>query len=71
MFANARPAFDRFTNSLVSLELVKGGVTIALFWAAWFGRGSDERRREILIAALAVAAAGSRAPLAALPTPGT
>lgn len=56
-FANVWPAFDRFTSSLVSLELVKGGVTMALFWAAWFGRGSDERRREILVATLAAAAA--------------
>jgi undecaprenyl-diphosphatase len=54
-FANLSPGFDRLVNSLLNLELLKGGVTMALFWAAWFGRGSDERRREILIATLAAA----------------
>jgi len=55
-FSNVSPAFDRFVNSLLNFELVKGGVTMALFWAAWFGRGTDEKRREILVATLVAAA---------------
>jgi undecaprenyl-diphosphatase len=55
-FANVWPAFDRFVNFLLGMELVKGGVTMSLFWAAWLGQGSDERRREVLAATLAAAA---------------
>jgi undecaprenyl-diphosphatase len=51
-FANASPAFDRAVNSLLNLELLKGGVTMALFWAAWFGSATSDRRRETLTATL-------------------
>lgn len=51
-FSNISPGFDRFMNAITNIELVKGGLVMALFWAAWFGRGSDERRREVLLATL-------------------
>jgi undecaprenyl-diphosphatase len=54
-FANASPSFDRLTNFLLHFDLVKGVVVMALFWAAWFGRGADERRRQVLLSTLVAA----------------
>lgn len=53
-FAMRSRAFDMVVVEVANNNLLKGGVILALFWAAWFD-GRDRYRREILVCTIAAA----------------